>query len=78
MALAMGGRTAGLSRRLLLDFAARIGLAERAATRTLDQVLAATEPVVEEWRSDAVPFPAEVVRETAGASGTGGGRRAAV
>jgi serine/threonine-protein kinase HipA len=65
MALAMGGRTAGLSRRLLLDFAAGIGLAERAATRTLDQVLAATEPVVEEWRAGAVPFPAEVVRETA-------------
>jgi hypothetical protein len=50
-------------RRLLLDFAARIGLAERSATRTLDQVLAATEPVVEERRVGAVPFTAEAVRE---------------
>jgi serine/threonine-protein kinase HipA len=63
MALAMGGKTTGLSRRLLLDFAARIGLAERAATRTVDQVLVATEEVVEEWLAGAVPFTAQVVRE---------------
>lgn len=65
MALAMTGRTSGLSRRRLLEFAARIGLAERAATSTLDQVLAATTPLVDEWRAGALPFPAATVRDVA-------------
>lgn len=57
MALRVGGRVDGLSRRSLLEFAATVGLPSRTAVKVLDDVLAATEPVEAEWLSGgASPF----------------------
>lgn len=65
MALPMSGRRDGLSRRRLMTFADSIGLPERAAERTLDEVLAATSTVVADWRGGAVPFGPREVRDIA-------------
>ncbi|MGL5818746.1 MAG: type II toxin-antitoxin system HipA family toxin [Phycicoccus sp.] len=62
MALSVGGRREGLSRRSLLAFAESIGLTQRAAQRTLDDVLAATEGVVDDIDGGVVPFPGQVLR----------------
>ncbi|MGL4176106.1 MAG: type II toxin-antitoxin system HipA family toxin [Dermatophilaceae bacterium] len=62
MALSVGGRREGLSRRSLLAFAESIGLTQRAARRTLDDVLLATEGVVGDIEDGVVPFPGPVLR----------------
>ena len=62
MALAMGGKIDGLSRRHLLSFAAAVGLPERAAVKVLDAMLAATEPLIDEWAAGAMPFDGSTVR----------------
>lgn len=49
LALRIGGRRDGLSRTRLLAFADRIGLPEAAAVSTLDAVIEATRPVIDEW-----------------------------
>lgn len=65
MALPIGGVRTGLSRRKLLEFAERIGLPNVAATRALDDVLDATEPIVREWRDGASPFSSEITADLA-------------
>jgi serine/threonine-protein kinase HipA len=62
MALSLGGRTRGLSRKHLLRFAGAVGLASPAATRVLDEVLAATAQVTDEWQDGATPFDPQVLR----------------
>jgi serine/threonine-protein kinase HipA len=58
MALTVGGRRDGLSRRRLLELAADLGIPERAAVRVLDDVRAAVAPVLDEWVDETVsPFP---------------------
>lgn len=65
LALSVGGRRNGLSRRSLLSFAAAIGLPERAATQTLDSVLRATAPVLDEWSASGTsPFGSQQARQT--------------
>ena len=61
MALSMGGRTAGFTRKHLLDFGLAIGLPEAAATRALDLALAATEGV--DASLDALPFNENMLRD---------------
>jgi serine/threonine-protein kinase HipA len=61
LALSMGGKVEGLSRGRLLSFAAGVGLPERAAERVLDAVLAATEPVIDDWSAGALPFDKRTV-----------------
>ena len=63
MALGIGGKTSGLSRRLLVEFGARVGLNHGAATRVLDQTLAATETLEQEWSAGSSPFGPAVVRD---------------
>lgn len=65
MALAMGGRTAGLSRRSLLDFAADVGLPARSAISTLDQVLTSTANLEERLVGAQLPFTAQQLRSIA-------------
>jgi serine/threonine-protein kinase HipA len=62
MALAMGGRHDGLSRGSLLAFAAATGVPARAAERTLEDVLAATETVPDELAGGALPFAAQIIK----------------
>jgi serine/threonine-protein kinase HipA len=61
LALPMGGRRTGLSRRHLFAFAVSVGLPERAAARALDDVLARTEGLEASLRAGALPFPRHVV-----------------
>ncbi|GAB2697543.1 type II toxin-antitoxin system HipA family toxin [Thalassiella azotivora] len=64
-ALSLQGRTAGFSRRHLLRFADEVGLPARAAERTLDDALAATSHVAEEWAAGATPLHTRAVRDLA-------------
>jgi serine/threonine-protein kinase HipA len=64
MALRVGGRVDGLSRRSLLAFAEAIGLPDRAATKVLHGVLAATADVDADWRhGGASPFGPEQTQD---------------
>lgn len=63
LALSVGGRRSGLSRRQLLTFADRVGLPARAATRVLDDVLAVTENLEEELSGGVLPFPPNDTRD---------------
>lgn len=56
MALSLDGHRDGLSRNRILAFADRVGLARRAAERVVDEVLAATDRVVEDLSNGAVPL----------------------
>lgn len=56
LALSMAGKVEGLSRGQLRSFAAGVGLPERAAESVLEAVLAATEPVIDDWAAGALPY----------------------
>jgi len=62
LALAMLGRQDGLSRRSLLAFAEAVGVPARAAQRTLQEVLAATEPIPDELEAGALPFAMQITK----------------
>jgi serine/threonine-protein kinase HipA len=62
MALSLGGRTRGLSRKHLLRFGDDVGLAGPAAARVLDEVLAATAQVPDDWQAGAAPFGSQLLR----------------
>jgi serine/threonine-protein kinase HipA len=62
LALSMGGKQDGLSRRALLTFADRVGVPVRAAERTLQCVLAATESIPDELEAGVLPFSAQIVK----------------
>ncbi len=61
-ALNVQGRTAGLSRRILLDFASDIGLPRSAAEKVLDELLAATSGV--SALIAQLPFDSRIIVET--------------
>ena len=62
LALAMHGKHDGLSRRSLLAFAEAVGVPARAAVRTLQDVLEATESIPGELEAGALPFAAQVTK----------------
>ena len=62
MALSVGGKRDGLSRRSLMEFAHVVGLPDRAAGRVLDDVLNATAGVIEDLESGVIPVPAQALR----------------
>jgi len=64
LALPLAGRTRGLSRRRLLEFAVAIELPERTATRVLGQVLDGTETLCEELSAGVLPFEGQVLADT--------------
>lgn len=61
-ALEVQGRTDGLSRRILLDFAADIGLPRSAADKVIDELLSATSSVGEVIAE--LPFGSRTIAET--------------
>lgn len=63
MALSVTGRRNALSRSRLMAFASAVGLPERAATRALDDVLAATEGLADEVAAGVLPFDAARTRD---------------
>jgi serine/threonine-protein kinase HipA len=63
MALSLQGRTEGISRARLLDFAAAIGLASKAAQRVLDDLLESTKDLPGDLLGGALPFDQEKTRE---------------
>ncbi|MHB1475196.1 MAG: type II toxin-antitoxin system HipA family toxin [Dermatophilaceae bacterium] len=62
LALAMLGKHDGLSRRSLLAFADAVGVPARAAWRTLEDVLAATESIPDELEAGALPFAVQITK----------------
>jgi serine/threonine-protein kinase HipA len=64
LALPVSGTTKGLSRRKLLEFAARIGLTEKAAHRVIDEQLAATATLADDLADGALPFDKRTTAET--------------
>ncbi len=63
LALAVQGRTRGVSRRYLLAFADAVGLRERIALRVLDGLLERTEGLGDRLLGADLPFSEEVIRE---------------
>lgn len=63
MALSIAGSTTGLSRRKWLSFAEEIRLPASAAMRVIDELLAATENLLDEIRDGALPFDERVTRD---------------
>jgi serine/threonine-protein kinase HipA len=63
LAISLLGKRDGFSRRQMLEFGAVIGLPTKAAQKTLDDLLSATDGMVEELRGGAVPFSQHEVRE---------------
>ena len=63
LALRLGGKRTGVSRRILLDFAENLQLPRPAASRWLDQILVGTQNLVERLEADAVPLPADRLRK---------------
>ena len=62
MALSIGGRRDGLSRKSLMAFALQMGLTQRAAERTLRELLEATESVIDDIENGPLPLPEQVLR----------------
>ena len=62
LALSMLGKHDGLSRRSLLAFADAVGVPARAAERTLQDVLAASESIPDELEAGALPFAAQITK----------------
>lgn len=62
LALSVGGKRDGLSRRQLLAFADRVGLPARAAEKVLDEALLSTENLADELESGALPFAPQTLR----------------
>lgn len=65
MALSIGDRTTGLSRRRWLEFAHSIGLAQKAAERVIDELLTRTTHLEEAVRSGVLPFDDRTNRDVA-------------
>ena len=63
LALAMGGKKVGHSRRSLIEFGRSVGLSENLATKVLDEVLEATSRVVDELRDGCLPFNQQVTSD---------------
>lgn len=63
LALAIGGRKVGHSRRSLIEFGQNIGLSEKLATKVLDEVIEATSSVVDELRDGCLPFNQRVTSD---------------
>jgi serine/threonine-protein kinase HipA len=62
LALSMLGKHDGLSRRSLLAFAEAVGVPARAAQRTLQDVLAATQSIPEELEAGVLPFADQIIK----------------
>lgn len=63
LALPVGGKKQGLSRKRLLEFGESIGLKRAAAETTLDAVVTAVEPVEADWRCGVVPFNTQTLHD---------------
>jgi len=65
LAISVGGRTKGLSRKSLLEFGRQIGLAEKVCESVLQETLNATAPVFAEWSESGLsPFGIEATKDT--------------
>jgi len=56
LALSMGGKVTGHSRRSLIEFGTSVGLSEKLATKSLDEILNNTSEVENELRQGCLPF----------------------
>jgi serine/threonine-protein kinase HipA len=65
MALSIGGRSDGLSRRRWMQFASEVGLAAPAADRIVDGLLASTSDLVDTIAAGALPFDANTTSDVA-------------
>ena len=63
LALAMGGKKVGHSRRSLIEFGRKVGLSESLSTKVLDEVLESTSRVVDELRDGCLPFNQQVTSD---------------
>lgn len=63
LALRLGGRTSGLSRRHLLDFAGAVGLAETVAAKTIDELVNHLADLETQLRAGVLPFTKRVISD---------------
>jgi serine/threonine-protein kinase HipA len=63
LALALGGKKTGISRKHFVGWAVKLGLAERAAEQALAVALKATAPLIADLDAGASPFNAKQTRD---------------
>jgi serine/threonine-protein kinase HipA len=63
MALSVGGRYSGISRRRLIEFSSRLGLNDKTANQVVDAALVATEPMFGEWPAGRSPFRSDLTAD---------------
>jgi serine/threonine-protein kinase HipA len=63
LALSIQGKKQGLSRRSMTEFAAAIGLPQKAAEKVIDDMLEATNCVIGELNEGVLPFDARTISD---------------
>lgn len=64
LALPIGGKRHGISRKRILEFAASIGLPEKTALRVLEQLLSGTADLCDDLEAGVLPFNGKVLADT--------------
>lgn len=64
LALPIGGKRHGISRKRMLEFAAAIGLPEKTAVRVLEQLLLGTAKLCDDLEAGVLPFTGKVLADT--------------
>lgn len=64
LALTLGGKKTGHSRRSLVDFGMTVGLSEKLATKVLDEILDSTTQIIEDLRGGRLPFNQQKISDS--------------
>lgn len=64
LALTLGGKKIGHSRRSLIEFGKTVGLSEKLATKVLDEILDSTAQVIEDLHGGRLPFDRQKISDS--------------
>jgi serine/threonine-protein kinase HipA len=64
LALEIGGKKSGHSRRSLIEFGVNVGLPEKVATKVLDETLEATSQVIHDLNAGLLPFNNQIISDS--------------
>ena len=64
LALTIGGKKTGHSRRSLVEFGVNVGLSEKLTTKILDETLDSTSQVIEDLQNGRLPFNQQVISDS--------------
>jgi serine/threonine-protein kinase HipA len=64
LALTIGGKKVGHSRRTFIEFGTNVGLSEKLAAKVLDETLESTSQVIDELRGGRLPFNQQIISDS--------------